>query len=164
VSAPGCQAHQELAIEQVNSGGEILYRNDGGATMAVKITVSITGAQVGEIDHISYHTHMNVQHTMEEAYNLHGDRAFNFSLQYFGGNLGYEVVTLDNIANQVGSDSGAYVFWVLSVNGTLSPTGIDNTHLNDGDIAEWNYQIFEPARHEGTRHEEIRNVLRVRQR
>jgi hypothetical protein len=132
--------------------------------MAVKITVSITGVQVGEIAHISYHPHMNVQRAMEEAYNLHGDRAFNFSIQYFGSNLGYEVVTLDSIANQVGSDSGAYVFWALSVNGTLSPTGIDGTHLNAGDSVEWNYQAFEPAQHEGTRHEEIRAVLRARQR
>ncbi|MGB6164698.1 MAG: DUF4430 domain-containing protein [Pseudonocardiaceae bacterium] len=107
---------------------------------------------------------MNVQRAMEEAYNLHSDQAFNFSLQYFGSNLGYEVVILDSIANQVGSDSGAYVFWALSINGTLSPTGIDGAHLNDGDSVEFNYQSFEPAQHEGTRHEEIRKILRARQR
>jgi hypothetical protein len=78
--------------------------------------------------------------------------------------LGYEVIALDGIANQVGSDSGAYVFWALSINGTLSPTGIDSTQLNDGDSVEWNYQAFEPAEHEGTRHEEIRNLLRMKQR
>lgn len=127
--------------------------------MAVKITVSITGVQVGDVDQISYHDRMNVQRAMEEAYDLHSDRAFNFSLQYFGDNLGYEVVTLDGIANQVGSDSGAYVFWALSINGTLSPTGIDGTHLNDGDVIGWNYQAFEPAQHNGTRHEEIRSLL-----
>jgi hypothetical protein len=132
--------------------------------MAVKMTVSIAGVQVGEIDQIAYHPDMNVQLAMEEAYNLHSDKAFNFSIQYFGSNLGYEVVTLDGIANQVGSDSGAYVFWALSVNGTLSPTGIDGTDLNDDDSVEWNYQAFEPAQHSGTRHEQIQNVLMARRR
>jgi hypothetical protein len=134
--------------------------------MAVTITVSITGVKVREIDQISYHPHMNVQSAMEEAYNLHSDRAFNFSLQYFGSNLGYEVTVLDGIANQVGSDfdSHAYVFWALSINGTFSPTGIDDTHLNDGDSIEWNYQAFEPAQHGGTRHEKIRDLLTARQR
>lgn len=132
--------------------------------MAVKITISITEVQVAEIDQIPYRSGMNAQGAMEEAYNLHRDKAFNFSLQYFGSNLGYEVITLDGIANQTGSDSGAYVFWALSINGILSPTGIDSTQLNDGDSVAWNYQAFEPAKHGGTRHEEIRNLLRAKRR
>jgi len=130
--------------------------------MTVTITVSITGMRVGEINQISYRPQMNVQRAMEEAYNLHSDQAFNFSLRYFGSKLGYEVVTLDGIANQVGSDFDTYVFWALSVNGTLSPTGIDSTHLNDGDTIGWNYQAFEPAQHRGTRHEKIRDLLRTK--
>jgi hypothetical protein len=132
--------------------------------MAVKITISITGVPVGEIDQIPYQSGMNVQLAMEKAHSLHSDKAFNFSLQYFGGELGYEVTILDSIVNQVGSNSGAYVFWALSVNGTLSPTGIDSTQLNDGDSVEWNYQAFEPAQHSGTRHEQIRDILRTKQR
>jgi hypothetical protein len=132
--------------------------------MTVKITVSITGVPAAEIDQIPYQPHMNVQLALEAGYNLHSDKAFNFSLQYFGSTLGYEVITLDSIANQVGSDSGAYVFWALYVNGTLSPTGIDGTHLNDGDTIEWNYEAFEPAQHGGTHHEEIRNILRAKHR
>lgn len=132
--------------------------------MTVRITISITGVQVAEIDQISYEPNMNVQRAIEEAYNLHSDKAFNFSLQYFGSELGYEVITLDGISNQVASDFGAYIFWALSVNGTFSPTGIDDTALNDGDSVEWNYQAFEPAQHSGTRHEQIRNILAMKQR
>lgn len=127
--------------------------------MTVKIVVSITGVQVREIDQIPYYPHMNVQRAMEKAYDLGGDHAFRFSLQYFGNNLGYEVVSLEGITNQMGSDS--YVFWALSVNGTLSPTGIDGTHLDDGDSIEWNYQAFEPMQHKGTRHEKIRNLFEL---
>jgi len=132
--------------------------------MALKMTLSITDVPVAEIDQIPYQSGMTVQLAMEEAYNFHSDKAFNFSLQYFGSDLGYEVITLDTIANQVGSDSDTYVFWALSINGALSPTGIDNTVLNDGDSIEWNYQAFEPARHGGTRHEQIRDLLRRKRR
>jgi hypothetical protein len=48
--------------------------------MTVKMTVSIAGVQVGEVDQIAYHPAMNVQLAMEEAYNLHSDKAFNFSI------------------------------------------------------------------------------------
>ena len=127
--------------------------------MAVTITISISGTQVGEISGIAHHANMNVQAAMEDGYNLHEDTAFSFTLQYFGGQLGYEVVSLDGITNQIGTDSGTYVFWALSVNGTFSPTGIDSTPIKDGDVIEWNYQTFDPEQHSGTRHDDVRQAL-----
>jgi hypothetical protein len=56
-------------------------------------------------------------------------------------------VPVGRMANQDCSDSGIHVFWVLSVNGTLSPAGIDGADVNDGDSVEWNHQSFEPAQH-----------------
>ena len=132
--------------------------------MTVKMTISVTGTQVGEIDEIPYQSGMNVQLAMEEAYNLHTDKAYTFSLQYFGSALGYEVTALDSIANQVGSDSDTYVFWALYINGAFQPVGIDSARLHDGDIIEWNYQAFDPEQHGGTRHEQIRDILRTKPR
>lgn len=105
---------------------------------------------------------MNVQQAMEAAYSLTPGHTYNFSLQYFGAGLGYEVVTLDSIANQVGSDHGAYVFWALNVNGQFSPTGIDETILNDGDQISWDYQSYSEEAHGGTRYEKARDAVKAR--
>jgi hypothetical protein len=42
--------------------------------MAVKITISITGVRVAEVDQIPHQPRMNVQLAMEETYNLHSDK------------------------------------------------------------------------------------------
>ena len=127
--------------------------------MAVKIIISINGAQVAAVGGIAFSNGMNVQQAMEAAYNLHKNPVASFTLQYFGSTLGYEVIELDGIFNQVGVNSNAYVFWALSVNGHLSPTGIDSTELANGDEVEWNYEAFEPGVHGGTRHEKIRHLV-----
>src|ERR1041384_5949708 len=108
--------------------------------MTVTIALQVGGIPVGEISGIPFIAGVNVQQAMEAAFNLHVDSGYSFSLQYFGNPLGYEVVTLDGIANQVGTDPNSFMFWALYVNAKLSPTGIDETILNDGDLVIWNYQ------------------------
>lgn len=130
--------------------------------MSITMTLSLSGSQISEIDNIPYTLNMNVQQAMEAAYGLTPGHTYNFSLQYFGTSLGYEVVTLDSIANQAGSDPGAYIFWALYINGQLPPTGIDETTLNDGDQIGWNYQPYSAEAHAGTRYEKARDAVRDR--
>jgi|SRR5450756_108032 len=129
--------------------------------MSITMVLSLNGSEIGQIDNILFTASMNVRQAMEAAYGLTPGHTYNFSLQYFGSELGYEVVTLDSIANQVGSDPDSYIFWALYVNGQLSPTGIDSTVLNDGDRIDWNYQAYSSEVHAGTRYEQMRNAART---
>lgn len=129
--------------------------------MSISMIVDLNGNEIGRVDNIPFTASMNVQKAMEAAYGLTPGHTYNFSLQYFGTKLGYEVVTLDSIANQVGSDLNSYVFWALLVNGKLSPTGIDGTVLKDRDQVTWDYQVYSPEFHAGTRYEQMRNATRT---
>jgi hypothetical protein len=130
--------------------------------MSVTMTVSLYGRQVSQVENIPFTANMNVQQAMEAAYALTPGHTYNFSLQYFGTGLGYEVVTLDSIVNQMGSDLNSYVFWALYINGRFSPTGIDETILHDDDQIGWDYQSYSPELHGGTRYEKARNAARAR--
>ena len=127
--------------------------------MPISMTISVENMQVAEIDAIPYQSGMNVQQAMEQAYNLHQDPAYNFTLRYFGEVLGYFVSTLDGIITQVGSDPDTFLFWELLVNGQPPQQGIDNTFLSDGDVVGWNYTNYAAERHAGTAHEQIRSLL-----
>lgn len=128
--------------------------------MSITMTLSLNGNEISQVGNIPFITGMNVQQAMEAAYGLTPGHSYNFSLQYFGAGLGYEVVTLDSITNQIGSDPNSYLFWALYINNTFSPTGIDSTVLQDGDQIGWDYQGFSPEAHAGTRHEQVRDTLR----
>lgn len=128
--------------------------------MSITMTLTINGSQIGQVNNIPFTAGMNVQQAMEAAYGLTPGHTYNFSLQYFGTALGYEVVTLDSITNQAGSEPNSFLFWALYVNGTLSPTGIDATVLVDGDQIVWDFQRYLQHAHAGTRYEQVRDVLR----
>ncbi len=100
---------------------------------------------------------MNVQQAMESAY---GDSGYGFVVQYFGAQLGYELITLDGITSQNGSDE--YLFWQLSINGDVAHQGIDETELNDGDLIGWNYTRYIEEQHGKGRRGAIRQrVIRT---
>lgn len=130
--------------------------------MTINMKIDLLGNQIGQIEGIPYSQDMSVQSAMEAAHNVGTDHAYNFSLEYFGTNLGYEVVTLDSVSIQNGSDPNVFLFWALYVNEHLSNTGIDETILNDGDLIGWNYEAYNPDLHSGTRVQRIRDAARTR--
>lgn len=128
--------------------------------MSVSMTIAVFSSPVGAVDDIPYAAGMNVQRAMEAAYDLTSPAPLSFELQYFGHDLGYEVIAIDNVASQSGPAFDAFTFWALSINGVLSPTGIDETVLSDGDQIEWDYISYSEDVHGGTRLETIRERLR----
>jgi len=126
--------------------------------VTVKLGLEMLGAPLGADITVPFASGMNVQDALEAGFQTHADPRFSFALKYFG-TLGYEVTELDSIANQVGSEPDSYLFWALYVNGILSPTGIDQTGLSDGDQVKWRYQRYMADEHAGTRHEAIRDRL-----
>jgi hypothetical protein len=121
--------------------------------MAVSITIAVNGQAIRQINNVPWQANMNGQDAMEHAY---GSSGYSFLLQYFGPALGYEVVSIDNIASQSGSD--AFLFWEFSVNGTVASQGVDETILNDGDQIGWNYTVYNAAAHGTSRYAAIKQA------
>jgi hypothetical protein len=120
--------------------------------MAISITISVNSQSIRQIDNVPWQANMNGQDAMEHAYG--SGAGYSFQLQYFGPQLGYEVVSIDNISSQAGTD--AYLFWEFSVNGTIAKQGVDETILNDGDQIGWNYRPYNSTTHGASRYAEIK--------
>jgi len=128
--------------------------------MALTVTISVLGTQVAVVDNISYVSGMNVQQVMEAAYAAEMTTPqkgiVEYTLEYYGPSLGYEVLTLNSISLQVGADGATTLFWELLINGQMSSTGIDSTFPADGDSIQWNYTSYSSDRHSGTKYEALR--------
>lgn len=124
--------------------------------MSVSITISVFGTVARQLPGIPWQSGMNVQNAMEQAYQ--SGTGYGFTVQYFGAQLGYEAVSIDNIAAQSGTDS--YLFWELSLNGQIAQNGMDTTILSDGDQVGWNYTQYSIQQHAGSRYEAVRDHAR----
>lgn len=103
-------------------------------------TVSMTIDPEGKtISNIPWESDMNVQDAMQEAYSI--SPGIDFALQYFGPTLGYSVLMID------GTFDSSTEFWFLYINGELSPTGIDSTILNDGDVIGFVFEKYSGDTH-----------------
>jgi hypothetical protein len=120
--------------------------------MAISIVIAVNGQPIRQINNVPWQADMTGQNAMEHAY---GNAGYSFLLQYFGPQFGYEVVSIDNIAGQAGTD--AYLFWEFSVNGTVASQGVDETILNDGDQITWNYTMYNASAHGTSRYAAIRS-------
>lgn len=106
-------------------------------------TVTLTISPEGKtIPGIPWTEGMNVQLAMERAYEI--PPGLSFAIQYFGSSLGYLVLMVD------GTFDTSTEFWFLYVNGILSPTGIDFTILQSGDVVELRYQTYSESEHRDT--------------
>jgi hypothetical protein len=85
------------------------------------MTIAVDGQTIRQIDNVSWQAGMNGQQAMEQAYG--SGAGYSFQLQYFGAQLGYEVVSIDNIAGQSGTD--AFLFWEFSVHAGLPRDVVD---------------------------------------
>lgn len=131
--------------------------------MAITITISLSGRPITELTGIQHSAGMTVRQAMEAAWNSRQDAEYNFAMEYYGqppAGFGYEVIMIDNLTMQVGSEQDTFVFWQLSVNGQLSSDGIDGTALDDGDSIEWDYTSYVPDVHGGTHYEALRDHAR----
>ncbi len=94
---------------------------------------------------------VTVQELLEQAYILNQTAAqpdpFLYTLEYFGysqsaqfpGFLGYELESIN------GLQTGGNFYWSLSVNGNLSPSGIDTTYPNPGATVTLQFTNFSTA-------------------
>lgn len=111
------------------------------------VTIQITG---GSSYKIAWFQGMNGQQALESAYNNSTPGDFTFSLQYYGSQLGYLVDMINETYDTFISKYEPYFFWQFLVNGTTSPTGIDATTINDGDIITFKFVTYNNETHQNS--------------
>jgi hypothetical protein len=126
--------------------------------MSISISIAVFSTVVRSLPPVKFYPNMNAQNALEQAYV--GGTGYSFVLQYFGNDLGYEVIAFDGISAQQGSDVGLY--WQFIYNGESANQGIDETILNDGDALEFNFVMYDEAKHAGTRLEAVHKALKAR--
>jgi uncharacterized protein DUF4430 len=94
---------------------------------------------------------MNAQQALERAYDVTSSPSeFTYALQYYGKQLGYLVLMMNETYESFMSSAHPFYFWESLVNGTPSTTGIDGTVLNDGDTITFELRAYNPAVHSGS--------------
>jgi hypothetical protein len=89
---------------------------------------------------------MNAQQAMEAGFNsLKNQSEFTYALQYFGANLGYLVIMINETYESFISSSHPFYFWEFLLNGKPGKTGIDNTILHAGDVIAFELRTFGPG-------------------
>jgi hypothetical protein len=87
---------------------------------------------------------MNAQQALEGAYNNDPQGSFSYALQYYGNTFGYLVCMINETYDSFYSATQQipFYFWEFIVNGQVSPTGIDNTYLNDNDVITFEFDTY----------------------
>jgi hypothetical protein len=94
---------------------------------------------------------MNAQDAMEAAQQQANNASlFTFALQYYGSTLGYLVLMINETYDSFVSAAAPFFYWEFLVNGQVSPAGIDQTKVNDGDILTFRFSVYDAGAHAGT--------------
>ena len=112
------------------------------------ITVSV---EDGPSVTLPWHSGMNAQDALEAAYQqINSTALFTYALQYYGPKLGYLVLMINETYDSFLSSAAPFFYWEFLHNGKQSPTGIDSTTLNDGDVIAFQFTIYNAVTHATT--------------
>ncbi|RXJ88085.1 DUF4430 domain-containing protein [Arcobacter sp. CECT 8985] len=107
----------------------------------MSVSISITG---GSSVKVNWTNGMNAQQALELAEESLKEE-FIYSLEYYGKSLGYLVNMINETYDTFKSTSTPYFYWEFLVNERPSPTGIDNTILNDGDKITFSFKTYDTS-------------------
>jgi hypothetical protein len=94
---------------------------------------------------------MNAQDAIEAAQQQGSSTTpFTFALQYYGPTLGYLVLMINETYDSFISSAAPFFYWEFLVNGKPSPSGIDSTKLNDGDVVTFSFTVYDATTHAAT--------------
>lgn len=107
----------------------------------MSISISISG---GPSANVTWTSSMNAQQALELAEDVLQEE-FIYSIEYYGSTLGYLVNMINETYDTFKSSSKPYFYWEFLVNGSPSPTGIDQTILNDGDEVSFTFKSYDTS-------------------
>lgn len=112
------------------------------------VQVSVTG---GPSIAVPWFQNMNAQQALESAYTqINNSKAFTYALQYYGPNLGYLVVMINETYDSFISSSAPFFYWQFLVNGVAASSGIDGVTLNAGDAVGFSFEMYSADAHKST--------------
>ena len=115
---------------------------------ASTVTVSVTD---GPSTRVPWFQGMNAQQALEGAYDaINSSEQFTYALQYFGGQLGYLVVMINETFETFNPSADPNYYWEFLLNGLPSQTGIDATILNPDDAITFELQVYSSETHTAT--------------
>ena len=91
---------------------------------------------------VAWKSGLNIQTALEAAHTNAPSATFSFALQYYGAGLGYLVSMINETYESFNAKETPFYFWEIQVNGAISPTGIDNTLLNDNDSVTLEFTAY----------------------
>lgn len=94
---------------------------------------------------------MNAQTALQLA-SIQLGQTLTFALQYFGPQLGYLVVMINDTFESMISAAAPFFYWEFIVNGTPASAGIDGTTLSAGDAVSFEFQQYPPLHSHSTLH------------
>lgn len=104
------------------------------------VQVIITG---GPSVSVPWFSNMNAQQALEGAYNQLNDGVeFTYAIQYFGTDLGYRVVMVNETYNSFISSSAPFYYWEFFINDIPTQFGIDSVKLNSGDTVTFSLEMY----------------------
>lgn len=113
------------------------------------VTVSIKGGPNATVD---WKEDLTALEAMESAFDvINQSKQFTFALQYFGPELGYLVVmineTYDSFISKGGDAAEPFFYWEFLVNGNRADKGVNHTVLARGDAVEFEFEMYVPEEH-----------------
>jgi hypothetical protein len=94
---------------------------------------------------------MTAQDAIEAAYNkINSSATFTYALQYYGPDLGYLVLMINETYDSFISSAEPFYYWEFVVNNVPAGKGIDNTTLSEGDVVRFSFERYIPDKHKGS--------------
>lgn len=116
---------------------------------AATVTVSVKG---GPSATVAWQPNLTALAAMEAAYlAINPNEQFTFALQYYGPQFGYLVImineTYDSFISKGGAQARPFFYWQFLVNGTPASQGVSHTVLQQDDVVEFEFEMYEEERH-----------------
>lgn len=107
-----------------------------------RVTIDVTG---GPQIAVPWQQGMSVRAALETAFDLEDDSRFTYGLQYYGKDLGYLVMMINENYDSFDVRYEPDFYWEMLVNGSPAGTGIDGTILEAGDVVTFRYEMRRPG-------------------
>jgi hypothetical protein len=128
--------------------------------MATATTVKVTVEGGPSVD-VPWAEGMTAQDALEAAYDALKADGFTFALQYYGQQLGYLVLMINETYDTFISKAEPYFYWEFLLNGAPATSGIDSVRLHAADEVGFSYVLYVVATH-GTTILNVKHQSRLR--
>lgn len=120
--------------------------------MADTVSVLVNGGPSATVEWTPNMTALNAMERAFEVINL--KEQFTYALQFYGPNLGYLVImineTYDSFISKGGIQANPFFYWQFLVNDSPASMGVSHTILQAGDVVLFEFEMFTIEKHKDT--------------